>query len=124
MKNETLKQIIEQIKKYELTETFSDVEEFKKWASKLNSTQVNNFLSLDINLEEIRELRHLLINCDLLSCQDYKKKVAAISTLKNGDGCWHLFDAICKPNFLKSKNFYKDIEMLRKQILLDMVYGY
>ena len=114
MKNETVKQIIEQIKKYELTETFSDVEEFKKWASKLNSTQVNNFLSLDINLEEIRELRHLLINCDLLSCQDYKKKVAAISTLKNGDGCWHLFDAICKPNFLKSKNFYKDIEMLSK----------
>jgi hypothetical protein len=114
VKNETLKQIIEQIKKYELTETFSDVEEFKKWASKLNSTQVNNFLSLDINLEEIRELRHLLINCDLLSCQDYKKKVAAISTLKNGDGCWHLFDAICKPNFLKSKNFYKDIEMLSK----------
>lgn len=114
MKNETLKQIIEQIKKYELTETFSDVEEFKKWASKLNSTQVNNFLSLDIGLEEIRELRHLLINCDLLSCQDYKKKVAAISTLKNGDGCWHLFDAICKPNFLKSKNFYKDIEMLSK----------
>lgn len=114
MKNETLKQIIEQIKKYELTETFSDVEEFKKWASKLNSTQVNNFLSLDIDLEEIRELRHLLINCDLLSCQDYKKKVAAISTLKNGDGCWHLFDAICSPNFLKSKNFYKDIEMLSK----------
>ena len=114
MKNETVKQIIEKIKKYELTEKFSDVEEFKKWASKLNSTQVNNFLSLDINLEEIRELRHLLINCDLLSCQDYKKKVAAISTLKNGDGCWHLFDAICKPNFLKSKNFYKDIEMLSK----------
>lgn len=114
MKNETLKQIIEQIKKYELTETFSDVEEFKKWASKLNITQVNNFLSLDIDLEEIRELRHLLINCDLLSCQDYKKKVAAISTLKNGAGCWHLFDAICKPNFLKSKNFYKDIEMLSK----------
>ena len=114
MKNETLKQIIEQIKKYELTETFSDVEEFKKWASKLNGTQINNFLSLDIDLEEIRELRHLLINEDLLSCQDYKKKVAAISTLKNGDGCWHLFDAICRPNFLKSKHFYKDIEMLSK----------
>lgn len=114
MKNETLKQIIEQIKKYELTETFSDVEEFKKWVSKLNGTQINNFLSLDIKLEEIRELRHLLINCDLLNCQDYKKKVAAISTLKNGDGCWHLFSAICNPNFLKSKNFYKDIEMLSK----------
>ena len=103
VKNETLKQIIEQIKKYELTESFSDSEAFKKWASKLNSTQINNFLSLDIDLEEIRELRHLLINEDLLSCQDYKKKVAAISTLKNGDGCRHLFSAICSPNFLKSK---------------------
>lgn len=30
VKNEILKQIIEQIKKYELTKTFSDVEEFKK----------------------------------------------------------------------------------------------
>jgi len=114
MKNETLKQIIEQIKKYELTESFSDVEEFKNWASKLNKTQIINFLSLDINLEEIKELRHLLINSDLLSCQDYKQKVAAISTLKNGDGCWHLYDALCKPNFLKSRNFYRDIEMLSK----------
>lgn len=114
MKNETLKQIIKQIKKYELTESFADVEEFKKWASSLNNTQINNFLSLDIDLEEIRELRHLLINSDLLSCQDYKQKVSAISTLKNGEGCWHLFDALCKPNFLKSKNFYKDIEILSK----------
>ena len=31
MKNETLGQIIEQIKKYELTESFDDAEEFKKW---------------------------------------------------------------------------------------------
>ena len=38
MKNDTLKQIIEQNKKYELTESFSDIEENKKWASKLNST--------------------------------------------------------------------------------------
>ena len=114
MKNETLKQIIEQIKKYELTESFSDVEEFKKWASKLNSVQINNFLSLDIDLEEIRNLRHLLINSDLLNCKDYKQKVDAISTLKNGDGCWHLYSNICSTNFLKSKNFYKDIEMLSK----------
>ena len=114
MKNETLKQIINQIKKYEITETFSDIEAFKKWVSKLNSTQISNFLSLDIDLEEIREIRHLLINEDLLKYGDYKQRVAAISTLKNGEGCWHLFDAICSPNFLKSQNFYKDIEMLGK----------
>ena len=60
MKNDTLKQIIEQIKKYELTESFSDIEAFKKWASKLNSTQINNFLSLDIDLEEIRGVKTLI----------------------------------------------------------------
>lgn len=105
MKNETLKQIINQIKKYALTESFSNAEEFKKWALKLNSTQINNFLSLDIDLEEISELRHLLINNDLLNCDDYKKRVQAISTLKNGNGCWHLFSAICKPNFFKKQKF-------------------
>lgn len=77
MKNETLKQIINQIKKYEITETFSDIEAFKKWVSKLNSTQISNFLSLDIDLEEIREIRHLLINEDLLKYGDYKQRVAA-----------------------------------------------
>ena len=62
MNNEILKKIIEQIKKYELTEFFSDIEEFKKWASKLNGVQINNFLSLDIELEEIKQLRDLLID--------------------------------------------------------------
>lgn len=55
MKNEILKQIIEQNKKYELTKTFSDVEEFKKLASKLNGTQISDFISLDIDLEERME---------------------------------------------------------------------
>ena len=114
MKGEILKQIIEQIKKYELTESFSSAEEFNEWASKLNSTQINNFLSLDIDLQEISNLRDLLVNSDLLNCKDYKQKVAAISTLKNGDDCLHLYRNICSPNFLKSKNFYNDIEMLSK----------
>ena len=114
MSNEILKQIIEQIRKYELTESFSDIEGFKKWASKLDKVQIKNFLGLDIDIEEIRELRHLLIDEDLLRCIDYKYKVNAISKLKNGEGCWDLFEAICTPSFLKSKNFYKDIEMLSK----------
>lgn len=111
MNHETLKQIIEQIKKYELTESFSDIESFEKWISELNNTQINNFLSLDINLEDIRGSRNLLINRDILSCKDYKQKITAISTLKNVDGCVSMGFS---PNFFKSKNFYKDIEMLRK----------
>ncbi|MBP3445437.1 MAG: hypothetical protein J6K23_05830 [Bacilli bacterium] len=114
MKNEILKQIISQIKRYDLSGTFSSVEEFKKWASQLNSTQIKNFLSLDVDLEEVRKFRYLLINSDLLNCLDYTEKVNAISTLKNGDGCYHLYKNLCKPNFLNSENFYKDIEMLSK----------
>ena len=114
MKKETIKQIIEQMEKYELTESFPYDKEFEVWVLKLNSTQVNNFLSLDIDIEEIRNVKNLLINNNLLNCEDYKQRVEAISKLKNGDGCWHLFSNICKPNFLKSENFYKDLEMLSK----------
>ena len=39
MNNETLKQIITQIRKYELTEEFENKEEFQEWISKLNNTQ-------------------------------------------------------------------------------------
>ena len=49
VKNETLKKVIEQIKKYELTDSFVDVEGFKKWVSELDSTQINSFLSLNID---------------------------------------------------------------------------
>lgn len=114
MKKEVLKQIIIQIKKYDLEDAFSNIEEFNNWVSKLNSTQISNFLSLDIDLEEIKEVRCLLIDNNLLNCKDYKQRVVAISKLKNGDGCWHLFKTICKPNFLNSNNFYKDIEVLSK----------
>lgn len=54
MKNDILKQIISQIKKYELTDSFSDIERFKSWTSKLNSTQISNFLSLNVDLEKMK----------------------------------------------------------------------
>ena len=114
MKNEILKQIINQIKKYSLLECFTDIESFDNWVSHLSSTQINNFLSLDIELDEIKDLRHLLINKDLLNCKDYKKRVEAISTIKNTEGCVHLADAMFKPNFIKSKTFYTDLEKLSK----------
>lgn len=109
-----LKQIIKQIKKYNLESAFENEKELEEWISNLNSLQINNFIGLDIDFEEVSNFKELLVNLDLLNCDDYKKRVIAISTLKNGDGCYHLFNTLCKPNFLKSKNFYKDIEMLSK----------
>ncbi len=114
MKNEILKQIIYQIEKYELDNSFSYVEEFKEWVSKLNSIQINNFLSLDINLDKVKNIKSLLINQNLLDCDDYKQKIDAMSKLKNLDGCSHLCMDLCNPNFLKSKKFYNDIEILSK----------
>jgi len=114
MKNEVLKQIINQVKTYNLTEVFEDIEEFNEWLSKLNDKQIDNFLGLTIAYEDVHNWKHLLINHDLLNCDDYKQRVYAISKLKNGDGCWHLFDNICDHNFLKSLNFYKDLEIISK----------
>lgn len=114
MKNTELKQIINQIKKYKLESAFKDEVQLKKWISNLNDLQISNFLSLNIDLEDVFDFKNLLVNCDLLNCEDYKKRVTAISNLKNGDGCFNLFDTLCKPNFLKSENFYKDLEMLSK----------
>lgn len=109
MKNETLNKIIEQIKKYNLSSSFSEVENFKRWISELNDTQINNFLSFDMDLE--KNYKHLLINLDLLNCEDYKQKLAAILTLKN---VGYEIDDACNSVFLESENFYKDIELLRK----------
>ena len=114
MKNETLKQIIIQIKKYGLVDVFKTTDNFKNWISTLDSKQINSFLSLNIEPKEVENFRSILIDRSLLSCQDYSRRVETIAKLKNGDGCWYLFDRICNPKFLKSKNFYKDIEMISK----------
>ena len=114
MKNETLKQIIIQIKKYDLVDVFKTIDNFKNWISTLDSKQINSFLSLNIEPKEVENFKSILINRNLLSCQDYSKKVEAIAKLKNGDECWYLFDKICNPKFLESKNFYEDIAMISK----------
>ena len=115
MGKEILKKIIEQLRKYEIIDYFGNEEEFIEWVSKLNDTQVSNFLSLDIELSEIIQLNYLLINEDLLNCVDYKERVKTLSKVKNVDGCASsLVSNLCKLNFLHSANFYKDIEMLSK----------
>lgn len=114
MKKEDLIKLISQIKKYDLTKTFDTPEEFDKWVYKLNSNQVNNFNSLTINPEMILFPVKLLIDENLLNCDDYTKRIEAMTKLRNGDGCYHLFDRLCAPNFLNSKSYYKDMEMISK----------
>lgn len=114
MKSEELKKLISQIKKYDLTKTFETSEEFDKWLSRLNSKQIHNFNSLTIEPSSIMFPISLIIDENLLNCDDYTRRIEAMSQLKNGDGCWHLFNRLCSPNFLNSKSYYKDIEMISK----------
>jgi len=114
VKKDDLIKLISQIKKYNLTRTFDTPEKFDKWLYKLNSKQVNNFNSLTIDQDMILFPAKLLIDENLLNCDDYTKRIEAMAKLKNGDGCWHLFDKLCAPNFLNSKNYYKDMEMISK----------
>ncbi len=112
MKNEELKKVINQIRHYGLIESFKNDEELKSWLSSLNKKQIDNFISLSINTDEIDFPLFILTDLNMLNCTDYEKRIKALSTLKNGDGCWHLFDRLLEPKFLQSDNYYQDIEML------------
>lgn len=114
MNNETLKQIISQIKKYELVDEFKTANSFEYWILSINSKQIDNFINLNIDFQEVKNFKSILIDRNLLDCQDYQKRIEAITKLKNSDGCWHLFWRICSKKFLESKDFYKDIEMISK----------
>ena len=114
MKSYELRELINQIKKYELTKEFNNLKEFEEWISKLNRKQIKNFNNLIINPEEIIFPKKLLINENLLNCDNYNKRVKAMCKLKNGENCWHLFDKLCSPNFLRSKNYYQDIDIISK----------
>ena len=114
MKNEILIKIVEQIEKYDLTDCFDTPDDFKKWVNKLNKKQIRNFISLTINKEKIEFPLWCLIDNNLLNCDDYNKRIEAMSKIKNGNGCWPLFENLCEINFLRSKNYYEDIDMISK----------
>ena len=104
MTKEELRKIISQIRKYELVNSFGNKEEVDKWLSSLNEKQIENFISLNVSPGDIIFPSYYLINTDLLNCDDYVNRISAMSKIKNGEGCWHLFDRLCSPNFLNSKN--------------------
>lgn len=112
MNNDTLIKIIKIIKKYNLENCFNTPQDFTNWSNSLNERQINNFLSLDIEIDNEHFPLKLLTNLNLLNCIDFKEKLKSLLSLKNIEGCAHLLENICVPNFLNSKNFYKDIELV------------
>ncbi|MBQ6324253.1 MAG: hypothetical protein IJI22_05435 [Bacilli bacterium] len=114
MKKNELKKIISQIKKYSLEKAFDTPKDFDEWLNGLNAKQINNFNSLMVDPNEIQFPLYFLIDENLLNCDDYPDRINAMSKLKNADGWYHLFDRLCSPNFLNSKNYYEDMEMISK----------
>lgn len=112
MTKEELRKIVSQIKEYGIVDSFRNKERVDKWLSSLNGKQIRNFISLDIEPSEITFSASYLINENLLNCDDYINRVNAMSKIKNGDS--YLFDKLCHPSFLKSKNYYKDLEKISK----------
>ena len=53
MNREELKKLIEQIKKYNLTNAFDNTEEFDEWLLKLNEKRIRNFNNLSVEPSSI-----------------------------------------------------------------------
>lgn len=114
MQKEELSKLIFQIKKYNLLKSFSNVENFEKWLKGLNKKQIMNFNSLNIEPSLIKFPVRILVNEDLLNCNDYCSRVEAMMKLKNAKDCMALFDNLCSLKFLKSKYYYEDINLISK----------
>ena len=114
MESDELKKIISQIRKYNLEKVFDTPKDFDKWLNGLNDKQIKNFNSLMVEPSEIQFPLRFVINEYLLNCDDYNNRIIAMSKLKNADGWYHLFDRLCSPNFLNSKSYYEDMEMISK----------
>lgn len=112
MKTQELKSIIEQIKRYNLTSAFSSPEELDKWLENLNYKQIQNLITLDIKPEELTVPRSIIVNENILNCEDYKQKLKALSQVQNCEGFYHLFHKFCSIHFLKQPSFYEDVKLI------------
>lgn len=112
MNKQELTKLIKQLKKYHIANTFESPETLDNWLKKLTNNQITNLNNLDINPEEIKFSPKILINEHLLACNDYQKRILAMSKLKNEDGCWQLFERLCSPNFLNCPHYYQDLELI------------
>lgn len=115
MTNKTLKEIILQIKKYNLKDCFESEQEFKGWLSELNDIQIDNFLKLHIKRTCVSNIPNVLIDKYMLSKKDYTKRIEAISKIQNADGYIpSLESTLVNKSFIDSKYYYEDIDMLSK----------
>ncbi len=111
--NSNVSEIMNQLKKYNILDKFNS-KELEKWVLKLNRLEMNNLLSLNVEPECIKFSSELLIDRNLLNTLDYNERIAALVSIQNAEGWYHLFDRMLNPEFLNSAKFYQDIETLKR----------
>lgn len=104
-----IKQIIE---KYNIS--FKNEKELTKWINKLNETEYNNLLRLEIDPKEITFSKEFLINKDLLNKKDYPLRIEAMSKIQCPSDCTHLMNNLMRKEFIDSKNYFLDLILLSK----------
>ena len=80
MKQEELKRIIGQIKRYDLVSEFEEVEDVKRWLENLNERQIGNFINLNIDLSNIKFPKDILLNKAFLNHPDFLHRVDMLIT--------------------------------------------
>ncbi len=114
MERRELIKLAEQIKKYDISNTFYTVTEFDDWLDSLTDDQIEKINSLDVDPNKIIFDTKLLINEDLLSCDDYCDRVKLMMKIKVAEGRRHLLEYLCTPSFLSHPSYYEDMKLLSK----------
>ena len=118
MKKE-FEKFIEQVKKYHLEkELLEKIEKDKSYLKNITEQELNNFNHLKIKPEEIPFPKMVLLNENLLKCEDYLDRIEKMTKIKNWDFPASL---LCENKFLKSKNYYEDMEMLSQATSLNHI---
>ena len=112
-----IKQIIE---KYNIS--FKNEKELTKWINKLNETEYNNLLRLEIDPKEITFSKEFLINKDLLNKKDYPLRIEAMSKIQCPSDCTHLMNNLMRKEFNVTRNSFKEIRKALQKAHPNMKY--
>lgn len=105
-----LQKVIFQLEKYNLVDEIGNI---AKWLRKLNTKQINNFLSLDIkDFGSLNNYKKILVNSNFLMCDDYLNKVNILCNVKSDKKLKILIDLMEDIIFLNSPYYDIDFEII------------
>ena len=82
MTKKELEQILNQLEKYDLVKEFVTKERLELWLKRLNKKQINNFINLDIDPNEVAIIGDAIIDCGILKSDKYIEIIKLLIELK------------------------------------------